>query len=231
MAKLLLVEDDRILAGLVQDCLRFEHHTVEVAHDGDAGLARLQASKFDLVILDWELPYRNGIELLQHCRAISRQTAVLMLTGKGTVQDKELGFRSGADDYLTKPFDMRELIVRVDAILRRTSSAVSAVDAGGALTIGDIVLEPSQFRVRKDGNEIRLTRQEFSLLEFFMRHPGEVFSGEALLDRVWNSESDATVEALRACISRLRKKIDTPQQPSLISNVFGSGYRLDVPAL
>jgi DNA-binding response OmpR family regulator len=227
MAKLLLVEDDRILAGLVQDCLRFEHHTVEVANDGDEGLARLQASKFDLVILDWELPFRSGIELLQDVRVLSKQTAVLMLTGKGAVSDKEVGFRFGADDYLTKPFDMRELIMRVDAVLRRTSSPTAATAGDTALRAGDIVLEPAAFRVRRAGTDIRLTRQEFSLLEFFMRHPGEVFSGESLLERVWKSESDATVEALRACISRIRKKLDSPDKPTLISNVFGSGYRLD----
>lgn len=226
MAKLLIVEDDKTLAGLVADCLRFEHHMVEVANDGDEGLARLQASKFDLVIFDWELPFRNGIELVKECRNLSKETAILMLTGKGTVTDKEIGFKSGADDYLTKPFDMRELVMRVDAVLRRTTSTASTT-TDGALRVADIVLEPAQFRVRKDNVDLKLTRQEFSLLEFFMRHPGEVFSGESLLERVWNSESDSTIEALRACVSRLRKKLDSAGKPTLISNVFGSGYRLE----
>jgi DNA-binding response OmpR family regulator len=144
-----------------------------------------------------------------------------MLTGRGSISDKEAGLDSGADDYLTKPFNMKELSARIRAMLRRSTSQPSNV-----LTTGDLVVDPGKYKVLRKGVEIQLLPREFALLEFFMRHPDEVFSAEALLQRVWHSESEATSDALRTCIKRLRQKIDNSDEDSVIQTIPRVGYRL-----
>ena len=138
MAKILLVEDDRDLAGMVLDWLKFEHHLVEVIHNGGDAQSMLKSYQYDIIILDWQLPQITGVELLRDYRMAGGQTPVLMLTGKGAIHDKEAGLDAGADDYLTKPFHMKELSARLRALLRRPGSVV-----GNTLTARDISLEPS----------------------------------------------------------------------------------------
>jgi DNA-binding response OmpR family regulator len=223
VAKILLVEDDMGLSRMVRDWLTFEHHLVETADNGRDGLDKLQFYQYDLVILDWELPEMTGIEICKEFRSRGGTTPVLMLTGKGTIGDKESGYDAGADDYLTKPFHMKELSLRLKALLRRGGTALQS----DKLKFRDLELEPASHRVTREGKDLQLLPKEFALLEFFMRHPNQVFSAEALLSRVWASETDTTVDAVSTCIKRLRKKIDLDGQTSIIKTVHGVGYKLE----
>jgi DNA-binding response OmpR family regulator len=222
MAKLLVVEDDAELCGMIEDWLTHEHYQVEATGNGRDALEKLTFYEFDLILLDWELPETSGLEICTVFRQRGGTTPILMLTGKKTIDDKELGLNSGADDYLTKPFHMKELSARVRAILRRSSNQLSNV-----LKAGDLSLDPISFRVMRGADEIQLQKREFALLEFFMRNQSRVFSPDALLERVWASESDATAEAIRTCLKRLRQKIDEPGKDSVIKTVHGVGYKLE----
>jgi DNA-binding response OmpR family regulator len=221
MAKILLVEDDRDLSGMIVDWLKFEHHIVEAVYDGEGAVNMLKSYQFDAIILDWQLPKIEGVEVLRNFRTSGGQTPVLMLTGKGAIANKEMGLDAGADDYLTKPFHMKELSARLRALLRRPGGVT-----GNVLTARDICLESGTFRVTKGGADIQLLPKEFALLEFLMRHPNQVFSADALLDRVWKSESNVSPETVRTCLKRLRRKIDTEEQDSLIQTLHGVGYKL-----
>lgn len=222
MAKILIVEDEPDLSEPVRAFLTHEHHLVEVVTDGLEALERLRFYKYDVIILDWMLPGMHGVEVCKSFRASGGTTPILMLTSRRQTNDKIAGLDAGADDYLTKPFDIQEISARVRALLRRPQAVHSNV-----LRARDIVLETSTFRVTRNGQDIQLLPKEFALLEFFMRHPNQVFSAEALLDRVWSSESEASPETIRTYIKRLRQKIDTKEQPSIISTVHGVGYKLD----
>ncbi len=221
MAKILVVDDDCDLSVMLRDLLLFEHHIVEIVNNGRDAMDRLRASIYDALVLDWELPGLSGVEICRDLRARGDTTPVLMLTGKDAISDKEIGFDAGADDYLTKPFHIKEFSARVKALLRRASALPTSV-----LRLRNIVLDPSTYQVTKDGQDVQLLPKEFALLEFFMRHPNQVFSWEALLDRVWVSESDAGPEAIRTCITRLRKKVESDNGQPLIKTVHGVGYKL-----
>jgi DNA-binding response OmpR family regulator len=221
MAKILLVEDDRDLAVMVVEWLTHEHYSVESAYDGRDGLEKVSIGEYDIIVLDWQLPHMSGLDICKRFREQGGSTPIIMLTGKGTVSEKETGLDSGADDYLTKPFNMKELSARIRALLRRSSKLVSNI-----LQVGDLVVDPGKYKVTKSGVEINLLPREFALLEFLMRHPDEVFSGEALLQRVWQSDSEATSEAIRTCIKRLRQKLDGDDDNSIIQTIPRVGYRL-----
>jgi len=223
MAKVLLVEDDQTLAHNIAEWLTLEHYIVESVADGTEAVDRLKFYQFDLIILDWLLPGLTGIEVCKQFRAHGGTTPILMLTGKKDVDEKEMGLDSGADDYLTKPFHLKELSARLRALLRR-HPAVSSNN----LTIGSMELSLQDHIFKKNGKVIRLFPKEFSLLEFLMRHPNQVFSSEALLDRVWNSSSDVSPESIRTYVARLRAKIDDADSESIIENVHGVGYKLVV---
>jgi len=224
MAKILIVEDDLSLASMICDWLRFEHHLVEPVDNGDNALELMRSYTYDVVILDWAIPGLSGIEVCQQFRAMGGTTPILLLTGKGAIEDKEVGFNSGADDYLTKPFQAKELSMRVRALLRRSTAVTSDV-----LKAGNITLNAKDYRVTKNETQLQLAPREFALLEFFMRHPNEVFSPEALLDRVWASDSEASRDTVRVCITRLRHKLGTDSGTPLIQTVFGVGYKLELP--
>ncbi len=221
MAKILLVEDDRDLCCMISDGLSAEKHTVEMVHEGLEGRDRLLGFEYDLVILDWELPGLSGVEILKEMRNKGRQAPVLMLTGKSSISEKETGLDSGADDYLTKPFSMKELLARIRAILRRPTGY-----SGTVLKSGDLSLDPVLHKLSRNGEEIKLLPKELALLEFFMRHKGQVFTAEAVLNRVWSSESEASPDSFRTCLKRLRQKIDVDGADSVIEYVHGLGYRI-----
>ncbi|HEY9712271.1 MAG TPA: response regulator transcription factor [Chroococcales cyanobacterium] len=222
MAKILMVEDDRALRETVDKWLTFEHHRVEIVDNGESALESLKFYKYDLIILDLNLPKVSGLEVCKQFRQSGGVTPILMLTGKDKIEEKEEGFDLGADDYLTKPFHLKELSVRVRALLRRPQGYT-----GNVLEAGTLVLEPSTFRVVRDGEEVQLSQQEFALLEFLMRNQNQVFSPEALLDRVWESSSDVSPAAIRTHVKMLRKKLDREGQPSYIRNIHGVGYRFE----
>jgi two-component system response regulator MprA len=221
MAKILVVEDDFEYADLVRTWLTHEHHTVEVAHTGTAASELLQAYEYDAIILDWDLPGMSGLDVCVAFRKSGGKTPIIMLTGKKSVDEKEAGLDSGADDYVAKPVHVKELSARVRALLRRASGVTSNV-----LKVKALSLDPKTFSVTRGDEDITLSKQEFALLEFFMRNPNHVFSPEALLERVWLSESEATPNAIRACMTRLRQKIDKDGEDSAIKTIHGVGYKL-----
>ncbi len=222
MVKVLVVEDDEFVSGLIADCLKLDHYDVEIVGTGTEASDRLRLYNYDLILLDIQLPEQNGMDVCQKFRAAGGNTPIIMLTGKRTIDDKEAGLNAGADDYLTKPFNARELIARVRAVLRRPP-----VVTPSKLSIGDLVLDPVSHEVSLAGKRLELKPKEFTLLEFFMRNPNQVFSTGDILNRVWVSESDASPQAVRTCMQRLRDKIDREGQPSLITTVYGVGYKLE----
>lgn len=222
MAKILLVEDDIEVCDVVREWLEDEHYTIDIVNSGTEAIERLRFDKYDVLILDWKLPDTTGIEVCKKFRSKGGLTPVIMLTGRTEITDKEQGLDAGADDYLTKPFHPRELSARLRALLRRSSDLKQNV-----LACGDIELDPQGFKVTKNGQEISLLPKEFALLEFFLRHPNQVFSPEALLDRVWSAESEASPDTIRVHITKLRGKIDTDGQPSIIKTLHRQGYKLE----
>ncbi len=223
MARILLVEDDNDQATTIEEWLSSEHHNVVISCDGEEGQYRIENDSFDVIVLDWDLPKVTGLEILKRYRMKKGNTPIIMLTGKGTISDRESGLDGGADDYLTKPFSLRELSARIRALLRRPSEVKSNV-----LTVGKLVLDPVKYRVTKNGEEVQLLPRDFALLEFFMRNVDVVFSTDALLQRVWEDDSDATSDALRTAIKRLRKKLDEGEDEtkSVIENIPRVGYRM-----
>ncbi len=222
MSKILLVEDDLDLLKRVGDWLEFEKHSVERCSSGAEALEKLRFNSYDLSILDWMLPGLTGIEVLRQYRDAGGLTPVLMLTGKDKIDEVETGLDTGADDYLTKPFSLRELSARVRTLVRRRTGIY-----GQVLTIKDIKLDVAAHKVTKDGVEIKLQPKEFALLEYLLRHPNDVFSLDRLLERIWPSESESTAETVRVCIARLRNKIDSPDSESIIRTVPKVGYQLN----
>jgi len=220
VAKILVVEDELDLAQQLEDWFKREQYTVDVVNNGLDALNRLMVYKYDVVLLDWMLPVLSGLEVLKRLRARNNKTPVVMLTAKDTIDDTEAGLDSGADDYITKPFSLREVSARVRAAVRRNSSAQQTL-----LVAGDLTLDPVSRSVEKRGKAIHLEPKEFNLLEFFMRHQNQVFSADALIDRVWPSETMVSPDAIRTYIKVLRKKLDEENGPSLIQNVRGVGYK------
>lgn len=222
MPKILYVEDDKDLSSMVREWLQAENFSLEIVHDGALGWEYLRQGEYDLIILDWQLPGMDGVEILRRYRNMKGMTPVLMLTGKGTIDSKEEGFEAGADDYLTKPFSMKELSARLRALMRRPSMMASST-----IKVRDIELDPIKHTITKGGQELHLLPKDFSLLEFFMKNPDKVYSTEALMMRVWNSDAETGTDALRTAIKRLRKALDeVDENNSVIENIPRIGYRL-----
>ncbi len=224
MAKILVIEDNEDLAQVVRTFLIFEHYEVESVFDGREGLQRVKTYEYDLVVLDLGLPDMSGLEILKALRSKGSKTPVLILTGQDAIEEKERGLDAGADDYVTKPFHMKELGARIRAILRRPAPLKDSE----ILSASGITMDVTKFKVTKDGQSIQLLPREFQLLEFFMRHPNQSFSSEVLISRVWQGgtgETESAQAALRTTMRRLRKKIDP--DGALIKTVHGVGYILE----
>jgi DNA-binding response OmpR family regulator len=222
VARVLIIEDNTVMCDMLADGLTAERHYVDVANEGEDGLSRLLHYSYDAAIVDWELPLIPGPDLIKQYRGKGGATPILMLTGRASLNDKELGLDSGTDDYLTKPFQMRELTARVRSLLRRSPTFHAAV-----LQIRDIELDPLACRVSKNGYEITLAPKEYAVLEFFMKNPNQLFSVDVLIQRVWNAVDAASAEGVRASIKRLRKALGEDGE-SFISTLHGMGYRFDV---
>lgn len=225
MAKILLVEDEVDLLESVRDWLAADSYSIECLTSGDEALSILGRKEYDLLILDWMLPGRSGLEICSQYRRQGGRAAVLMLTAKRTLSCKEQAFEVGADDYLTKPFKLRELSARVKALLRRTSPA--SIERH---QVGDLTLDRRIFQAFKRGEPLHLLPKEFSILELLMLEPGRVYSVDEIIDHTWGQDSEVVPETVRSNIRSIRKKIDTPDRSSLITNVHGIGYRFEVPA-
>jgi len=221
--RLLVVEDVEKLARALKRGLEKEGYAVDTLGDGRAAQTRLRSrhDEYDLVVLDVMLPGVDGFAICRDMRERGVTVPVLMLTARDTTGDKVTGLDSGADDYLVKPFDFEELLARVRTLLRRPRTALPAT-----LTAGTLVLDPASHAVRRGDREIELTAKEFALLEYLMRHPGEVISRERLLDHVWDEEYDAFSNVIDVHLKNLRRKVDVPGRPSLFQTVRGVGYCL-----
>jgi two-component system, OmpR family, response regulator len=221
VAKILLVDDDRDLANVILRWLVKEGHDCEHAACGLDATQFLQCNSFDLIILDWSLPDIEGVEVLRKYRAAGAGTPVIMLTGRSAITDKLQGFDCGADDYLTKPFHAKELMARVRALLARPQQLQDK-----HLVVGVLELLPEVHAVKRGEEKIQLVPREFNLLKYLMAHPNQLISADKLLDLLWPGDDSSTPEALMTCVSRLRKKVERPNEPSLIRNVHGVGYGL-----
>jgi DNA-binding response OmpR family regulator len=230
MTNILFVEDAEDLADVVERELIAEGYLVRRAADGVSALQHYRDSRPDLVILDWMLPGMDGLEVLRRLRQNAGDAVpVLMLTARSEETDRVVGLELGADDYLTKPFGMRELKARVRALLRRSQRIQSAIQADQTSTEAEVSygafhLAPRIFQAECDGEPLELTRTEFKLLHLFLRNPGRVFSREYLLDSVWGEQHISGDRSVDNTISRLRKKIGEPAE--CIESVWGVGYRL-----
>jgi DNA-binding response OmpR family regulator len=226
----LVVEDERNIRELICLHLGLEQLECVQAEDGTEGLRLARERRFDVVILDLMLPGLDGVTV---CRAIRRDSInsgapILMLTARREESDKVLGLESGADDYLTKPFGVRELVARVRALMRRRPIAAAGANGDGQrpLLYRHIEVDPARRRVRVHGRDVELTSHEFSLLQVLLASPGIVFSREALLGRIWKEDTFVTVRSVDTLVKRLRKKIeDDPAAPAVIVTVWGAGYK------
>ncbi len=222
--RILVVEDDAPLARLLARGLTEEGHTVEVARDGQAGLAQLcGAPPFDACVLDIQLPLLDGLSLLSEARAKNVATPVLLLTARDAVADRVGGLRTGADDYLTKPFAFAELVARLEAITRRAPPPTTI------LCVGALELDSARHLAQLDGRALTLSEKQFALLEFFLRHAGRVVTRAMVLKSVWGYDFDPGTNIVDVHVGHLRQRIDDPLKPSRITTVRGVGYRLEAP--
>jgi DNA-binding response OmpR family regulator len=223
---LLLVEDDERVRRFVVQGLEAEGYAVAVASDGAQGFALARSEPFEVLILDVMLPNYSGRELCRHLRSAGVNTPILMLTALDAVEDKVDGLRSGADDYLTKPFDFDELLARIEALIRRAKGVTS--DTARMLHAGDVTLDREERTVRQNGKLIELTAKEFQLLELLMLSPRKVMSRARILNKVWNYDSDPLTNVVEVYIRRLRTKLNWDADNGLIRTLRGYGYKLDV---
>ena len=222
--RILVVEDEKKVASFLRRGLEAEHHEVDVAHDGDAGLARALATEYDLLILDVMLPRRDGLEVVRELRKQGRRMPILVLTARATLPDKVTGLDVGADDYLTKPFEFAEFLARVRALLRRGAPTTPPI-----LAVSNLTLDPVTRKVVRGGRPIELTPREYALLEFLMRHPGRVLSRALIAEHVWGVHFDSFTNVIDVYVNYLRRKIDSELEPKLLHTVRGVGYVLKDP--
>jgi two-component system, OmpR family, alkaline phosphatase synthesis response regulator PhoP len=222
--RILLVEDEGALRMTLSDRLESEGYAVECAADGEEGYHTAMHGSFDLIILDIMLPRKNGFDLCRDLRKAGSVIPILMLTARGQVIDKVLGLKIGADDYLTKPFEMMELMARVEALLRR--APVSQTDQNGVHEFGPLRIDLRGTSVSRDGKTVPLSAREFQLLRYFVEHRGTTLSRDVLLKEVWGYNADAFTRTVDVHVASLRQKLELdPKQPSLIVTVLGLGYK------
>lgn len=221
MSKILLIEDDQVAASTLKDWLQMQRHVVDVTYFGEDGLHMLKSFDFDVAIIDWELPDIDGVEVVRRYREHGGQIPILVLTGRKQLDDKEKGLDSGADDYLTKPFEMRELAARLRALLRRSTPNKTTT-----ISFCKISLDTVTRRVTVDDIEIELRPKEFGILECLIQHPDRLFAADEIIDRLWKTDESGAVDTLRSHITRLRSKIEAIDKSATIESVYGRGYRL-----
>jgi two-component system, OmpR family, response regulator len=219
----LVVDDEAVLAEMVSMALRYEGWNIATASDGSAAIAAARNQRPDVVVLDVMLPDMSGLDVLHKLREEHPQLPVLLLTAKDAVEDRIAGLTAGGDDYVTKPFSIEEVVLRLRALLRRTG--VTTVDSGAQLVVGDLVLDEDSHEVTRAGEPISLTSTEFELLRFMMRNSKRVLSKAQILDRVWSYDFGGRSNIVELYISYLRKKIDSGREP-MIHTLRGAGYVL-----
>jgi len=222
MSRIFIVEDEEGLSGAIKEWLEDELYVVSVVADGLEAIEVLKTSDFELIILDLMLPGLSGIEVCKEYRKLGGKSPILMLTAKSTMLAKEEGLDSGADDYLTKPCNLRELSARVRALLRRPVSPPLII-----LEAGELKLDTNSRTASKAGNPLKLLPKEFILLEVLLKHKGQVMSTESLIEHVWGTDSAIAPETVRSHVKALRKKINDPIHGSVITTVHGMGYKIE----
>lgn len=226
MAKILVVDDEAVLVKGIRFNLQQEGYQVETGSDGEQAVELAREGSFDLIILDLMMPKIDGLQACMRIREFS-DVPIIMLTAKSEDSDKLMGFACGADDYVTKPFNILELKARVRALLRRTAAAAAKQQEAGDLTVGHIHLDPAERSAWKDGAPVELTAKEFDLMELLMRNPGRVYSRENLLNVVWGYEYVGDYRTVDVHIRRLREKLELdPANPEYIRTKWGVGYYL-----
>jgi DNA-binding response OmpR family regulator len=219
--RILLVEDDRKAARVLQKGLEEESFVVDVLHAGDEAEYQADINDYDVIVLDWMLPGKPGIDVCRDLRAHGSTTPILMLTAKDTVTDRITGLDTGADDYLTKPFAFAELLARIRALLRRAESGRAPI-----LKVGDLTIDPVSHRVTRGSRPIVVTAKQYAILEYLMRHADRVVTRTELGEHVWADEHDTLTNLVDVHMSHLRRKIDTEGAVPLIHTVRGRGYRV-----
>ena len=217
--RILVVEDEKKVSSFIKRGLEEEKYTVDTAGDGEEGLKLALGKPYDLIVLDWMLPRKDGLAVVREMREQKTMTPVLMLTAKDSLEDIIAGLDSGSDDYLTKPFAFAELLARVRALLRR-----SEMDKGAELRFGDLRLDPVSHKVWRKEKEIDLTAKEYGLLEYFMRNANQVLTRTMIADHVWDYTFDTFTNIIDVYVNYLRKKIDRDADKKLIHTVRGVGY-------
>lgn len=221
---ILVVEDEHKLAGILKRGLQENGYAVDLAYDGEDGLAFAESGGFDLIILDVMLPIIDGFQVARRLREDRIDTPILMLTARDSIDDRVAGLDSGADDYLVKPFAFRELLARVRALLRRGDSVKEPV-----LRISDLELDTVSRQVRRGGQAIPLTSKEYAMLEYFVRNPNRVLTRTEIVEHVWDYDSTSMSNVVDVYLRYLRRKLDDEFEPKLLHTVRGAGYQLKVP--
>lgn len=220
--RLLVIEDERKIARVITESLKREKYAVDAAYDGEEGFNLADSQPYDLLIVDRMLPGLEGVKIVKKLRENGKNMPILFLTALSTTEDKTLGLDVGADDYLTKPFAIDELLARVRALLRRPP-----IQQPDILKIDDLRIDKQQQTVTRAGKNIDLTSKEYALLEHLMQHPNQILSKETLIDHVWDFDADILPNNVEAYIKNLRQKIDKPFKKQLIKTVRGFGYRIE----
>ncbi|MBD1910783.1 MULTISPECIES: two-component system response regulator RppA [unclassified Leptolyngbya] len=224
--RILLVDDEAELTDPLSRILQREGYVVDVVHEGTTGSQLAEENGYALLILDWMLPGMSGLEICQQLRQRGDRTPVLFLTAKDTVDDRVLGLDAGADDYIVKPFELRELLARVRALLRRPPTLEPSVPVDARLRVEDLELDVDNQLAYRAGRSIELSDKESSLLAYFMRHPNQLLTHDQISEYLWQPEEKPSSNALAAQIRLLRRKIEAAGEPPLIHTVYGKGYRL-----
>jgi len=223
--KILIIEDEHKIANSIKKGLEQENYAVDIAYDGEKGFDLASVEEYDVIILDLMLPGMSGLEICKKLRQDKIHTPILILTAKGQVEDKVEGLNAQADDYLVKPFAFAELLARVRALTRRPRTGLNTI-----LKVADISLNSNTYEVARNGKTISLSKKEFSLLEYLMRHPNIILTKDQIINNVWNYDADILPNTVEVYIGYLRNKIDKsfPKQPNLIHTIRGFGYKLGI---
>ncbi len=222
--KILLVDDEAELTKPLTQVLSQEGYKIDVADNGEVGIGLAQVNDYDLLILDWMLPQYSGLEVCQKLRSQGNTTPVLFLTAKDTIDDRVIGLDAGADDYLVKPFELRELLARVRALLRR-SPGLDSSSTMPRLQVADLELERENQLAYRQGRVIELSEKEVKLLEYFMAHPGQLLTHKHIYHYLWSKQEQPSSNVLAALVRLLRRKVEAKGEKPLIHTVYGKGYR------